>query len=36
MPVNKWKSLGVKDKQVADKMAHEFMQERERETAGIS
>ena len=35
MPVDKWKSLGVKDKQVADKMGHEFIQERERETAGI-
>jgi integrase len=35
MPVDKWKSLGVTDKQVADKKAHEFIQERERETAGI-
>jgi integrase len=35
MPVDKWKSLGVTDKQVADKLAHEFIQERERETAGI-
>src|SRR5665213_1673954 len=35
MPTDKWKSLGVTDKQVADKLAHEFIQERERETAGI-
>src|SRR5580704_14470520 len=35
MPVDRWKSLGVTDKQVADKKAHEFIQERERETAGI-
>src|SRR5580658_9745144 len=35
MPVDKWKSLGVTDKQVADKRAHEFIQERERENAGI-
>ena len=35
MPVDKWKSLGVTDKQVADKKAHEFIQERERESAGI-
>ena len=35
MPVDKWKSLGVTDKQAADKIAHEFIQERERETAGI-
>src|SRR5271154_1170041 len=35
MPVDKWKSLGVTDRQVADKKAHEFIQERERETAGI-
>jgi integrase len=35
MPVDKWKSLGVTDKQVADKKAHEFIQEREREAAGI-
>jgi integrase len=35
MPVDKWKSLGATDKQVADKLAHEFIQERERETAGI-
>ena len=35
MPVDKWKSLGVTDKQVADKKGHEFIQERERETAGI-
>ena len=35
MPVDRWKSLGVTDKQVADKKAHEFIQERERENAGI-
>ena len=35
MPVDRWKSLGVTDKQVADKKAHEFVQEREREAAGI-
>ena len=35
MPVDRWKSLGVTDKQVADKRAHEFIQERERENAGI-
>ena len=34
MPVDRWKSLGVTDKQVADKKAHEFVQECERETAG--
>ena len=35
MPVDKWKSLGVTDKQVADQKAHQFIQEREREAAGI-
>jgi hypothetical protein len=35
MPVDKWKSLGVTDKQVADQKAHKFIQEREREAAGI-
>jgi hypothetical protein len=35
MPVDKWKSLDATDKQVADKKAHEFIQELERETAGI-
>src|SRR5580704_2860797 len=35
MPVDRWKSLGVTDKQVADKKAHEFIQEKEREAAGI-
>src|SRR5271165_2013019 len=35
MPVDRWKSLGATDKQVADKKAHEFIQEREREAAGI-
>jgi hypothetical protein len=33
--VDRWKSLGLTDRQVADKKAHEFIQERERETAGI-
>lgn len=35
MPVDRWKSLGVTDKQVADKKAQEFRQEHEREAAGI-
>src|SRR5436189_6163653 len=35
MPVDRWKSLGVTDKQVADKKAREFRQEKEREAAGI-
>ena len=35
MPVDKWKSLGVTEKQVADQKAHQFIQEREREAAGI-
>ncbi|HEX7518333.1 MAG TPA: hypothetical protein VF345_13720, partial [Chthoniobacterales bacterium] len=35
MPVDRWKALGVTDKQVADKRAHEFIQEKEREVAGI-
>lgn len=35
MLVDRWKSLGVADKQVADKKAHEFIQEKEREAAGI-
>jgi hypothetical protein len=35
MPVDKWKSLGVTDKQAADKIAHEFISECERETACI-
>src|SRR5450432_2226055 len=35
MPVGRWKALGVTDKQVADKRAHEFVQEKEREVAGI-
>jgi site-specific recombinase XerC len=33
--VDKWVSLGVTDKQVADQKAHKFIQEREREGAGI-
>ena len=35
MPVDRWKSLGVADKQVAEKKALEFRQEKEREAAGI-
>jgi len=35
MPADKWKSLGVTDFQVATKRAQEFVQEREREAAGI-
>jgi hypothetical protein len=35
MPADRWKSLGVTDKQVADKKAQEFRQEHEREAAGI-
>ena len=35
MPVDKCKSPGVTDKQVADQKAHKFIQEREREAAGI-
>ena len=35
MPVDRWKSLGVTDKQVAEKKAREFVQEKEREAAGI-
>jgi integrase len=35
MPVDRWKSLGVTDKQVAEKKAREFIQETEREAAGI-
>jgi integrase len=35
MPVDKWKSLGVTDFQVATKNAQKFIQEREREAAGI-
>jgi integrase len=35
MPCDRWKSLGVSDKQVADKKAREFFQEKEREAAGI-
>ncbi len=35
MPVDRWKSLGVTDKQVAAKKAREFIQEKEREAAGI-
>jgi integrase len=35
MPVDRWKSLGVTDKQVAEKKAREFIQELEQEAAGI-
>ena len=35
MPVDRWKSLGATDLQVANKRAQEFIQEREREAAGI-
>jgi hypothetical protein len=35
MPIDRWKSLGVTDKQVAEKKAREFIQEQEREAAGI-
>jgi integrase len=35
MPVDRWKSLGVTDLQVATKRAQEFIREKEREAAGI-
>ena len=35
MPVDRWKSLGVTDRSVAEKKAQEFIQEKEREAAGI-
>jgi len=35
MPVDRWKSLGVTDLAVANKKAQEFLQEKEREAAGI-
>ncbi len=35
MLVDRWKSLGVTDKQVAERKAQEFRQEKEREAAGI-
>ena len=35
MPVDRWKSLGVTEFQVATKRAQEFIQEKEREAAGI-
>jgi len=35
MPVDHWKSLGVTDKQTAEKLAREFIQEKEREAAGL-
>jgi len=35
MPVDRWKSLDATDRQVAEKKAREFIQEQEREAAGI-
>src|ERR1035438_5298423 len=35
MPVDRWKSLGTTDLQVAHKLAQEFIQEKEREAAGV-
>jgi integrase len=35
MPADRWKSLGVTEFQSANKKAQEFIQEKERETAGI-
>ena len=35
MPVDRWKSLGVKDLVVANKKAQEFIQEKEREAVGV-
>ena len=35
MPVDRWKSLGVTDFQVANKKAQQFIQEQEREASGI-
>jgi integrase len=35
MPIDRWVSLGVTDSQVANKKAQEFIQEKEREAAGI-
>ncbi len=35
MPMDRWKSLGATDFQVAHKKAQEFIQEKEREAAGI-
>jgi hypothetical protein len=35
MLVDRWKSLGVTDRQVAEKRAWEFRQEKEREAAGF-
>lgn len=35
MPVDRWRSLGVTDKEVAEKKAREFRREYEREAAGI-
>ncbi len=35
MPADRWKSLGATDIQVANKKAQEFIQEKEREAAGI-
>ncbi len=35
MPVDRWMSLGVTDKQVAEKRAQEFLREKEQEASGI-
>jgi hypothetical protein len=35
MPADRWKSLGVTDRQVAEKKAQEFRREKEGEAAGI-
>lgn len=35
MPVDRWRSLGVTDKQVAEKRAQEFLREKEQEASGI-
>jgi hypothetical protein len=35
MPVDRWRSLGVTDKQAADKKALEFFREKQQEAAGI-
>jgi len=35
MHVDRWKSLGVSDKQVAEKKARDFLREKEQEAAGI-
>ena len=35
MPVEKWKSLGTTDKQVAEKKAHDFYRIKQQEAAGL-